>query len=231
MRVLLRLLPLIMISLLAACGRSGDGAPSTPAREANAEAVSEEHPLSLSREAGRVTVFARLNRAFTRQPTRHGLVFREGTLVEEALFTTPANMVDFHDALRTIGARRGSLGSDGRIRDGTRFRVTVTWDGAGTAYGLDDILTDTTGASPDITFSGSASAAKSYFTGCMMCLDSCDVGITSNAEHPKLITEQPDSHIRLQGNPDVLPADGTAVRISFTIIRPSTRHEKPADGN
>lgn len=67
----------------------------------------------------------------------------------------------------------------------------------------------------DVRFGGNLEAAKKANTGCILCLDSCAVGITSNSSYPTGTTQNKVSEF--YGNKDVLPADGTRVSVIFRI--------------
>ena len=194
---------------------SVDGTAKTPAVEA--DKPTEQHPLAIDVENREVSVYATVNGQFLREPTRHGMNFREGKIGDQSLFASYANVVDFHDALIELEAKRGALNEDGYVQEGTKMDISVTWDGADRQYALGEVVEDNTGKNLDYRYSGTIKNAIRKFTGCMMCFDSCDVGVTSNSSHPKGITEDPEADVAVRGNPEVLPGDGTPVIVTFAL--------------
>jgi Fe-S-cluster-containing hydrogenase component 2 len=67
----------------------------------------------------------------------------------------------------------------------------------------------------DVRFGGNLDRSKAKQTGCILCLDTCPVGITSNASHPQGSFD--GKLVEFKGNKDVLPADGTGVIVSFKL--------------
>lgn len=68
----------------------------------------------------------------------------------------------------------------------------------------------------DIRFGGNLDNARTFHTGCILCLDSCAVGITSNASYPSGTTQ--GDEVRFFGNDKVLPPDGTRVSVIFRRV-------------
>ena len=66
-----------------------------------------------------------------------------------------------------------------------------------------------------VRFGGNFEAAKSNRTGCILCLDSCAMAITSDAAYEAGAVEI--KKIGRYGREDVLPADGTRVSVIFRI--------------
>ena len=67
----------------------------------------------------------------------------------------------------------------------------------------------------DIRFGGNFEAAKAKRTGCILCLDSCAVGITSDAAYETGAVEV--KKIGRYGREDVLPPDGSKVSVIFRM--------------
>lgn len=65
-----------------------------------------------------------------------------------------------------------------------------------------------------IRFGGNLPAAIDKNTGCLLCLDSCPVGITSNSNYTMGAVEK-RKEVGFTGNKDVLPADRSLVVITF----------------
>jgi hypothetical protein len=205
----------LAVFALVGCGNSLEGTTRTPAVQQ--EEPTRDKPLVFDPEERTISVYATVNGQFTKEPTRHGMNFREGKIADEALFASYANMLDFHDALLKLNADRGELDKEQYVNGGTKIDISVSWEEAEREYDLGDVVEDSTGKELDYRYSGQVTNAVRKFTGCMMCFDSCDVGVTSNSSHPKGITENPDAEVALRGKSDVLPDDGTPVTVTFHL--------------
>lgn len=58
---------------------------------------------------------------------------------------------------------------------------------------------------------------KTKKTGCLTCLDSCPVGIISNAAYTYGAVEE-RNEVEFTGNADVLPEDGTYVAVTYALV-------------
>ncbi|MGW8272535.1 MAG: YdjY domain-containing protein [Thermodesulfovibrionales bacterium] len=147
-----------------------------------------ETPLVVDAENHRLLVYGEVNQDGDNKVSTHfGVVFKGGQMSEKALITSYVSPSDFHDALLRIGARPGnnlSNESRGEYVEGKMLLVSVTWHGLGKEIPLVDFLTDSGGRGFDIRFGGNRHASESQGSGCLTCLESCWVGITSNAAYP-----------------------------------------------
>lgn len=138
----------------------------------------------------------------------HGVVYKEGKNAAMALFQAEATPESVYNALVSLGATPGNnlqLNSPaGTLVNGTSINVYVTWDGAPKQYTLAEVLTNCT---TNIKFGGNLATNTQLDTGCILCLDSCAVGITSNAAYGW------SSGNLFAVNTSVLPTAGTTVTI------------------
>jgi hypothetical protein len=180
------------------------------------------HPLKVDTKERSVSVLAQVNGKYLVQPTRHGLVFKEGKNGSKSVFTAFADPQAFYDGLLKIGAKAGNnltmANKDKTLVQGDILDVSVTWKGAKRAYRLDEAIRDASGKPLQIRFGGNLAAAREMKTGCLMCLESCPVGITSNAAYTYGAIET-RKEASLMGNRDVLPPDGTFVVVTFRAHR------------
>jgi len=139
-----------------------------------------------------------------------GIGYSGGKFADKFILASSAEPVAFHDALVRIGARAGNnlpLDGYGKFVRGDRLTLSAQWQGLRTPVGINDIFYDSAGTGFDIRFGGNRTAAAEKKTGCLTCLESCPIGITSNAAYPHLSTLQrilrPNSSFR--GKPEVLP--------------------------
>ncbi|MFQ3574026.1 MAG: YdjY domain-containing protein [Thermodesulfovibrionales bacterium] len=154
-----------------------------------------------------------------------GIVSRSGKLQDKAIFKAYCDAIDFHDALLSIRARPGNnLTEDntGEAVKGDTLGVSLFWEGSKRQYSLKEAIEDTSGRGFTIKFGGNKAMAQKENTGCIMCLESCWLGITSNAEYPNISnlkrTLSPNS--RFKGNEAILPkVDGHPIIVRFELSK------------
>jgi len=146
----------------------------------------KESPLVIDSKKRCVLLYAVVSENL-KTSTHFGVVFKDGKLADKALFRAYVSPREFHDALLAIGMRPGdnltSL-SKGKYVAGDPLDVTVTWPGLNKEFPLKEILTDSGGKGFQIRFGGNRTASAAENSGCLTCLESCWVGITSNAAYP-----------------------------------------------
>lgn len=233
-----KLLKLLMLTVVAAglvlavgCGgktetkdQSSNQAPTTAKEEAAKEetvnGVTKANPILVDKQAGTVTVLAQVNGKYLYEPTRHGVVTETGKNGEKPIFKAFADPVAFYNGLVEIGAKPGDNmtmeNKDKTHVAGDALDVTVTWNGAGKDYKLDEVIKESNGKPLDIRFGGNLKNAQEKKTGCLICLDSCPVGITSNSTYTYGAVED-RKEVGFTGNKEVLPADGTFLAITLKV--------------
>ncbi len=180
--------------------------------------LSQANPLVVDQKAKTVKVYAEINGKYFYEPTRHAIVFKDGSNGDKSILKAFANHNDFYQALMQIGAQPGNnvtLDTKDAVVGGEQLDVLVTWEGANKEIPFNDIVLDSTGKTMDVRFGGNQERAREKNTGCILCLDSCPVGITSNAAHPQ--NSFKNKKVEFKGNKDILPADGTPVTVIFKI--------------
>lgn len=159
---------------------------------------------------GEIWVLATVNGKYFDTPTRHGVVYEWGKNGEKSIFKAKATPKDFYNALISLGATPGNNvkinSPNGTKVEGTVVNVYVTWEGTVRRYRFEEVVKD---YSAVIKFGGNLDRSNEYLTGCILCLDSCAVGICSNS----LVGWM--SGMTWVGNRNVLPPDGTKVYVIF----------------
>lgn len=219
-RILTTLLGSILIVSLAGCGASQTtqekAVPPTTEQEQAAQ-VSKTNPIIVDKVAKTVKMYTEVNGKYFVEPTRHGIVFKDGSNGEKSILKGWGNQNDFYNALIDIGAKPGNnltLETVAAVQ-GDPLDVTITWNGAGKEISLYDAVIDSQNKKADFRFGGNQDRAKSIKTGCILCLDSCPVGITSDATYPQKSFD--NKQVEFRGNKAVLPADGTPVVVTFKL--------------
>ncbi|WP_338818003.1 hypothetical protein MTCOM_18880 [Moorella thermoacetica] len=202
--------------LLAACGNGG-GAPSGAGAKTVA-GVSRGNPLLVNKEQKTVTVYTEVNGKYFTTPTRHGVVFKDGSNGDKAILKAWVSPQDFYKALADIGGVPGNnvtLETKNAVVEGSDLQMKVTWEGAGREYDFAQIVKDDAGRGFKPRFGGNEERAAAKKTGCIFCLDSCPVGITSNAAYPQGSFDS--GKVKFFGNQELLPPDGTPVAVIFSL--------------
>ena len=177
-------------------------------------------PVIIDAEKKEVIVEAEVNGKYFNSPTRHGVVFKGGSNGDKAVLRGLCDEREFYQALIDIGAEPGNnlTFEDmklGKTVERQKLDVFVTWDGLGKEIPFADIIKSADSRPMDIRFGGNFENAKARRTGCILCLDSCAVGITSDASYETGAVEM--KKVDRFGRDDVLPADGTKVSVIFRI--------------
>lgn len=182
--------------------------------------------ITVNKDKKEVIVPAEVNGKYFTEGTRHGVVFKDGSNGEKAVLRGLASEKDFHAALLEIGAKPGDnltmadmkkKASENITVQGAKINAFVKVEGSDKEIPFNDVIKATKGELKpmDLRFGGNIENAKKANTGCILCLDSCAVGITSNASYPVGTTQEKVTEFN--GNKDVLPADGTKVSVIFRL--------------
>ncbi len=147
------------------------------------------------------------------ESTIHAIVNEKGGNADKTLFTTPASTKDFYDALKQLKAKDGNNialdDADGTI-EGTTLDVNVEIGTENCSFA--DLFTASEERKMEMRFGGNIDVNQKLATGCVMCLESCPAGITSNAayQYQEKITFGPS---------DKMPEIGKHVIVTFTVAK------------
>ncbi len=182
---------------------------------------SRENPMIVDGKEGRVIIYTEVNGRYFTKPTRHGIVFKDGKNGNKSILKAWVNQHDFNLALRRIGLKPGNNvtfdSEEGTKVRGDLLKVTVTWDGAEREYDWGEIVKSEPDRGWEIRYGGNDEREQEKRTGCILCLDSCAVGITSNARWGWKSFER--GKVKFYGNPETLPEDGTPVYVTFSKMK------------
>ena len=183
----------------------------------------KENPLIIDEKGKRVLIYTEVHEMNVHQYNVHwGIVFKDGRFQDRAILRSYANHLDFHDAMIKIGARPGNnLNKDtiGHFVEGDTLEVKATWPGLGKELFLNEIFEDTAGKGFLIKFGGNRKASEEQKTGCITCLESCWISITSNANYPQTgaIKRFINPNSKFRGKADILPGDGKPVILIYRV--------------
>jgi hypothetical protein len=162
-----------------------------PAQAADPPSLpTKTHPLQIDVKNRQVRIYTEINVKNWEQLNPHwGVVFQGGHLSHKAILTAYCTPEEFYAALLQIGARpKNNLTPDlsGAVVQGDDLTVSVFQPDQNKSLSLADVLFDQSGKGFHIRFGGNLERAAEEKTGCIMCLESCPIGITSNAAYPTI---------------------------------------------
>ncbi|MBU3145166.1 YdjY domain-containing protein [Clostridium sp. CF012] len=214
-KILKVLLVASLILSLAACTKATPEASKTDAKV-----------LVVNKETKEIKMLCEVNGKYFTEATRHGVVFAKGSNGEKSALRGLADEKEFHQALLDIGAKPGNnlkaadmkaSADKGVAVDGDKLSAVVTWEGQDKEIPFEDIIKASVEKPMDLRFGGNLESAKKNNTGCVLCLDSCATGITSDAAYPTGTTQ--NDVVKFYGDESVLPKDGTVVTVTFRLAK------------
>jgi hypothetical protein len=183
----------------------------------------KENPLIVDEKGKRVLIYTEVHEMNVHQSNVHwGVVFKDGKFQDRAILKAYSNQLAFHDALLKIGAKPGNnLTKDtiGKYVEGDTLDIKATWPGLGKELSLNDIFVDENGKGFKIKFGGNRKASEEKNTGCITCLESCWISISSNANYPQThsLKRFLNPNSRFKGNANILPDDGKPVILIYSV--------------
>lgn len=221
-KLLALLLGAVMVFAMTACGSS---APE-PSEEGQ-----EQDPLSIVNieDNGDVSFHGTVNgdwlsdNAKGNTTSRHFIIDSDGFNKGKSIISSYAPASEIYAKMVEAGFVPGdrdqeefTLENGETLDEGEAIKVTLTWTGQEEPVDMRNVLLLSDGSRPDIDihFHGNYANFQKNYSGCVCCLDSCFVGITSNSKYGFLNVEKDDPSIL--GDASVLPADGEVVRVIFS---------------
>ena len=190
----------------------------TEEKKEEAQEPTADNPMIVDEANKQIKVYAEVNDKFKNESTMHAIVAKSGKNNEQSMFVSYANQNDLYDALEKIGAKPGNnVTMDNMGKEavkGDKIDLTFKFQGSDNEQGINDVIKDSSGKEFDIRFGGNQKPAKDMNTGCMTCLQSCPLGITSNASQLIGADEKDGVKYTLA---DSVPADKTPVVITYKL--------------
>lgn len=198
----------IMMAVMAGCG----------SKQSTDKSLSQ---IKTDKASKSVTITATTQGKFTDKDTMHCVVFNDGKMARHAMFVTGCTPAKFHEALEKVGGTPWNTTDkelkDGEYTDGQKVKVTLTWKGQDEPVELSSILVTNGGKHPDtdIRFSGNKENIDKAGSGCILCLNSCWAGITSNAAYA--FNDIDSGKVNMKLDKDTAPKDAQKVKVTFTL--------------
>lgn len=184
--------------------------------------LSKENNMKVDKEKKKIQIYAIVNGKYFQEPTRHAVISQSGKFHDKSIFRAFTTPSDFYNALIEIGAKPGNNmtmdNATTTTTQGTDLKITISYKDDKTGKNINKAITDSNGKEIKIRFTGNLDNANSKNTGCLTCLDSCVVGITSNASYPYGSVEKVKT-VEFKGNPKNIPKDGEPVIITYEISK------------
>ncbi len=191
---------------------------------------SKLYDVAVNKNAGTVTVSARVNGKYFSNSTRHLMVDQYGFNKGTAMLSSYCTPDDLYNGLVSAGAVSWSKSAGKSLKNGekntvsnaerrnfSKLDVSLSWDNE--THSLDECLTTEKGGSKapeiDMIFSGNPGAAAKTPSGCMVCMDSCYIGMVANSAYGLCVIDKGEPS--LYARSDVMPANGKVVKVTFTI--------------
>lgn len=177
-----------------------------------------------------VTIKAKVNGKYFMSSTRHFMVDQNGFNKGTALLSSYCSPKDLYNGLVKAGGVSWSKSEGKSLSNGEKntasnaenknfssIDVTVTYKDE--THSLRECLTTKRGgaSAPNINmvFTGNPKAAAKTPSGCMVCLDSCYIGIVANNAYGMCVIDK--GNPKVFGRSDILPSDGAIVDVTFRI--------------
>lgn len=196
--------------------------PGLPGRQWSSAWPDRRAPLREDVPGRSVKIYAELSLKRLTETTPHwGIGCGSGSCADKFIFTSPVEPAHLYDALCRTGARPGNnltLKSYGQYAAGDELALSVQWPGLAKELSLSSVIFDEAGKGILIRFGGNRAAAQEQKTGCLTCLESCPVAITSNSLYPHIspVRRAVRPNSRFRGKPETLPNfDQLPVVISY----------------
>ena len=212
---------IVILAILLAFSIVGCGKKTVVSDDIELFGLTKTNGMVVDKEAKTIKILALVNGKYLTDSTRHAVVSEGGKFADKPIFRSFVKPADFHQALLDIGAVPGNNmtkdNAETTLTEGSKLKLTFTWKDQETGKDINDVITDSNGNPIEIRFSGNLDNANSKNTGCITCLDSCLVGITSNASYPYGSVEKAKT-VEFRGNMKNLPLDGEPVVITYEVV-------------
>jgi sterol desaturase/sphingolipid hydroxylase (fatty acid hydroxylase superfamily) len=208
---------MIVLALLATtcAGQTRSGAVTIDRKARSVSFTATVHP-------------ARYNGAASTLKDHHFIVWKGGRAAANALVAADANDLDVQRALESLGATAGNnLTADSWDKradpasadpdlhvSGSALDVTIAWAGHA-AVKAGDIFVDRGGRGFAFKLGGNESLIPTWRSGCIVCLESCPGGRSSNAAYT--MRDLYAGRARFDLRTGVLPAEGTVVTVTMRV--------------
>ncbi|MBR3126046.1 MAG: fibronectin type III domain-containing protein, partial [Mogibacterium sp.] len=163
------------------------------------------YDVTVNKEAKTVTISARVNGYYFNNSTRHFMVDQNGFNKGKAILSSYCTPDDLYNGLIKAGGVSWSKTAGKTLKNGekntvnnaenknfSKLDISVSWGNE--THSLSDCLTTEKNGSIapeiDMIFTGNPKAAAKTPSGCMVCMDSCYIGMAANCAYGLCVIDQ-----------------------------------------
>ncbi len=157
---------------------------ATPVKGGELTSLSRQKPYVVNTTTKEVYLYTEHNDK-VKKSTHLGIVYERGSMAEKSLFIAFISPLDFYNLLLSLGAKPGdnlNEHAEGQVVKGTLLEVKLLINGK--YIEVAEVIEDSSKRGFLIRFGGNIERQNKLNTGCIMCLESCYAGITSNEKLP-----------------------------------------------
>ncbi|MFC6170422.1 YdjY domain-containing protein [Loigolactobacillus jiayinensis] len=191
------------------------GATPTQAAKNITKGLTTEKPLKYNKSTKEIAILTQVNGTYFTQATRHVIVNVDGSNGDKSLLKTDATPKAFNDALKKVGAKAGNnltkKSAAGTKVKGSKLGVYFVINGKRVKAEKAVQVNKKDVSNLDFRFGGNMAMNNEMKTGCVLCFDSCPVGIASGAKYGFQYGEH------FTGKDNVLPKDGSNMVVVFKV--------------
>ncbi|APX72174.1 YdjY domain-containing protein [Companilactobacillus allii] len=188
---------------------------SQAAAKSSTAGLTSSKPIKYNKKKKEITILTTVNGTYFTQPTRHVIVNVDGSNGNKSLLKTNATPKEFYNDLKKVGAKAGNnLTKDskaGKKVKGTKLSVYFVINGKRVKAEKAVQVNKKNVKNLDFRFGGNMKTNNKMKTGCVLCFDSCPVGIASGAKYGFQYGEH------FTGKSSVMPKDGTKMAVVVKV--------------
>lgn len=212
-----RVLAMILTALLVVVGVNLATTQTANAATKNSYGLTTQKPIKYNKDKGEIYILTTVNGTYFNQPTRHVIVNEDGSNGDKSLLKTKATPDQFYRDLKKIGAKPGNnltkKSDKGTKIKGSKLNVSFVINHKKVAVNKAVQVNGKDTGNLKFRFGGNKAMADKMNTGCVLCFDSCPVGIASGAKYGFSYGEH------FTGKSNVLPKDGTNMVTVVKLVK------------
>lgn len=179
--------------------------------------VTSKKPIKYSKNKSEIYILTKVNGVYLNQSTRHVIVSENGSNADKSLLKTKATPNQFYKDLKKIGAKPGDnltkKSKNGSKIKGSKLKVSFVVKDKKIVANKAIQVNGKKAKDLKFRFGGNKATAKKKNTGCVVCFDSCPVGIVSGARYGFGYGEH------FTGKSNVLPKDGKNMVVVVRLVK------------
>ncbi|MDA5386826.1 YdjY domain-containing protein [Loigolactobacillus backii] len=205
----------VMTALLLVLGIGFSLSSNSQAATKSVAGLTTSKPIKYDKQKKEITILTTVNGTYLTQPTRHVIVNVDGSNGNKSLLKTEATPKAFYQDLKKVGAKAGNnlttKSKAGSKIKGSSLAVYFLINGKRVKAEKAVQVNGKNVKNLDFKFGGNMATNNKMKTGCVLCFDSCPVGIASGAKYGFQYGEH------FTGKSSVLPKDGSQLAVVIKV--------------